>query len=94
MSQIHSAGQDLVLGVYNRFGVVFQAPDSRLDFGSPWAFGHDGAGGSLGFADPPRQLAFGYTTDRVPTPAGADTRGLALALAVRNIIRATRPTRR
>ena len=30
-------------------------------FGVPCVFGHTGASGSLGFADPDHQLAFGYT---------------------------------
>jgi CubicO group peptidase (beta-lactamase class C family) len=59
MTQIHASGQDLVLGVHNRFGLVFQNADSRLDYGSPWAFGHDGVGGSIGFAEPAYDLAFG-----------------------------------
>lgn len=90
MSQIHSAGEDLVLGVDNRFGVVFQAPDSRLDFGSPWSFGHDGAGGTIAYADPARNLAFAYVPSRIPAPPGADSRGLALSKVVRDCLREIR----
>jgi CubicO group peptidase (beta-lactamase class C family) len=81
MAQIHSNGPDLVLDVSTRFGLVFQVPDGRLPFGSPWAFGHDGAGGSLAFADPKTDLAFGYTTRRMPAPPGCDPRALRLAHA-------------
>ena len=87
MSQIQANGTDLVLGIETRFGLVFQVPDARLDYGSPWAFGHDGAGGAIGFADPARDLAFGYTTSRVPTPAGAHQPGLELARKVRACLR-------
>jgi CubicO group peptidase (beta-lactamase class C family) len=90
MSQIHSAGEDLVLGINNRFGVIFQAPDSRLDFGSPWSFGHDGAGGALAYADPARNLAFAHVPSRMPAPPGVDPRGLALAKAVRECLREIR----
>jgi CubicO group peptidase (beta-lactamase class C family) len=85
MSQTQVAGLDLVLEIHDRFGIVFQTPDSRLTYGSPWAFGHDGAGGSIGFADPAHDLAFGYVTYRTPVPAGADVRGLALAAATRGM---------
>jgi CubicO group peptidase (beta-lactamase class C family) len=87
MTQIHSAGPDLVLGFNTRFGIVFQVADARLDYGSAWAFGHDGAGGSIGFADPASGLSFGYVTRRMPVPPGADQRGLALARTVRTCLR-------
>lgn len=93
MSQIHATGTDLVLGIETRFGLVFQVPDARLDFGSPWAFGHDGAGGAIAFADPARDLAFGYTTSRVPIPAGAHQPGLDLARKVRACLRSGRHSR-
>ena len=58
MTQIHASGRDLVLDVDNRSD-SFQNADERLDYGGPWAFGHDGAGGSIGFADPVQGLALG-----------------------------------
>lgn len=64
----HSAGDDAVLRRPSRFGLGFQltAPHYQKAGGylplvpSPGAFGHFGAGGSLGFADPEAGLAFGY----------------------------------
>jgi CubicO group peptidase (beta-lactamase class C family) len=57
-----SNGNDLVLQRPSRFGLGFQLtqPERRLG-PSPRSFGHFGAGGSLGFADPDARLAFGYT---------------------------------
>ena len=63
-----SVGPDLVLQVSTRFGLGFMLPQERRDarFGpSPRAFGHPGAGGSLGFADPDNRIGFGYVMNRM-----------------------------
>jgi len=85
VSQLQVAGPDLVLGGETRFGVLFQKPDPVKDFGTAAAFGHDGAGGALGFADPGTRTAFGFTTSTVPVPGGADRRALEVARLVRRI---------
>jgi CubicO group peptidase (beta-lactamase class C family) len=85
LSQLHTAGNDLVLGKHTRFGLLFEKPWPGLDFGTARAFGHDGAGGALGFADPVTGIAFGYVTDQVPSPGGADPTAVAMAEAVRTI---------
>lgn len=56
---------DLVLQRPTRFGLGFQLtmPERRLG-PNPRAFGHFGAGGSLGFADPDTRLAFGYAMNQ------------------------------
>ena len=56
---------DMVLERPTRFGLGFQLtqPEQRLGR-SPRAFGHFGAGGSLGFADPGARLAFGYAMNQ------------------------------
>ena len=61
----HSCGTDFVLDRPSRFGLGFQLtqPERPLGTGRR-GFGHFGAGGSLGFADPDQQLAFGYTMNR------------------------------
>nr|WP_240897874.1 beta-lactamase family protein [Kineococcus vitellinus] len=79
------SGRDLVLGGSTHFAVLFEKPSPRLDFGTAAAFGHDGAGGALAFADPGTRLAFGYTTAAVPAPAGADPRALAFARLLRRL---------
>jgi CubicO group peptidase (beta-lactamase class C family) len=85
VTQLQTAGTDLVLGGESRYAVLFQKPTPARDFGTAAAFGHDGAGGALAFADPVTRVAFGYVTGRAPVPAGADRRALALAAEVRRI---------
>ena len=58
-------GPDLVLERNTRYGLGFQLtmPERRLGPG-PRAFGHFGAGGSLGFADPDARVAIGYVMNQ------------------------------
>lgn len=60
-----ASGTDLVLGRPSRFGLGFQLsqPERPLGRGGG-GFGHFGAGGSLGFADPDACVAFGYAMNR------------------------------
>jgi len=58
-------GNDVVLQRPTRFGLGFQLtmPERPLGPGAR-AFGHFGAGGSLGFADPDARLAFAYAMNQ------------------------------
>jgi CubicO group peptidase (beta-lactamase class C family) len=58
-------GEDQVLQRPTRFGLGFQLtmPERRLGPG-PRSFGHFGAGGSLGFADPDAHVAFAYAMNQ------------------------------
>jgi CubicO group peptidase (beta-lactamase class C family) len=58
-------GEDVVLQRPTRFGLGFQLtmPERRLGPG-PRAFGHFGAGGSLGFADPDAHVSFAYAMNQ------------------------------
>lgn len=60
-----SDGHDVVLDRPTRFGLGFQLtqPDRLLGPGSR-AYGHFGAGGSLGFRDPDADLVFAYVCNR------------------------------
>ncbi len=66
-AQEQSFGPDAVLRVTTRFGLGFMLSQPS---GGGWfspnagAFGHPGMGGSIGFADPEAQLAFGYVMNR------------------------------
>jgi CubicO group peptidase (beta-lactamase class C family) len=80
--QVQVDGIDLGSGFTQRFGIVFQKPLPRRPFASYQAIGHDGAGGSLAFADPQVGLAFGYITNRL-APAGGDPHADELARAAR-----------
>jgi CubicO group peptidase (beta-lactamase class C family) len=58
-------GDDLVLQRPTRFGLGVQLTMAERPLGpNPRAFGHFGAGGSLGFADPDARLAFGYAMNQ------------------------------
>jgi CubicO group peptidase (beta-lactamase class C family) len=60
-----SCGVDFVLRRPTRFGLGFQLTQPERPLGpNPRSFGHYGAGGSLGFADPDARLSFGYTPNR------------------------------
>ena len=60
-----AVGQDLVLGRPSRFGLGFQLSQPERPLGpNPGSFGHFGAGGSLGFADPYARVAFAYVMNR------------------------------
>ncbi|WP_052851696.1 serine hydrolase domain-containing protein [Streptomyces avicenniae] len=82
----HAVGHDLVLGTARAYGLGFLVAWPSPGGG---AFGHDGAGGSVGLADPRHGLVFGYTRRRFPSrDAAAD--GVRLLRAVRGCARARR----
>jgi CubicO group peptidase (beta-lactamase class C family) len=76
-----SSGVDAVLGLPNRFGMGFMLPVEGANFGSAKAFGHPGAGGSIGFADPEHRLGFAYVTCSMQHLLPIDPRATALIQA-------------
>jgi CubicO group peptidase (beta-lactamase class C family) len=73
-----SAGMDFVLARPARFGLGFQLTQPERPLGpNPRSFGHFGAGGSLGFADPDARVSFGYAMNR-PGPRWQNPRNRAL----------------
>jgi len=67
--QEQTFSQDRVLGLPLRFSHGFMLsqadrPDCRYGRGAR-AFGHPGAGGCIGFADPDYQIGFGYLTSQM-----------------------------
>lgn len=61
-----SNGDDLVLGRVSRFAHGFQIPLPERNFGPVGqSFGHYGAGGSVGFADPVNRIGFGYVMNQM-----------------------------
>ena len=78
----HAYGPDLVLQRPSRFGLGFQLTQPERPLGpGPRAFGHFGAGGSLGFCDPDAGVAFGYVTGQMG-PRWQNPRNRALIDAV------------
>ena len=76
-----STGPDAVLQLETRFGLGFMLPQRARDarFGpGERAFGHPGAGGSLGFADPDARIGFGYAMNQMGPSILLDVRPLAL----------------
>jgi CubicO group peptidase (beta-lactamase class C family) len=75
-------GEDLVLRRPSRFGLGFQLTQPERPFGpGPRAFGHFGAGGSVGLCDPDRGVAFGYVTSQMG-PRWQNPRNRALINAI------------
>ena len=67
LTREHSIGEDKTLLAQTRFGLGCMldqpnVPNATFGLG-PKAFGHPGAGGSIGFADPEREVAFGFVTN-------------------------------
>lgn len=74
-----SSGVDAVLGVPTRFGLGFMLPQPEARFGpSASSFGHPGAGGSIGFADPEHRVGFAYVMNRMGSSLLLDPRPAAL----------------
>jgi CubicO group peptidase (beta-lactamase class C family) len=77
-----SVGEDLVLGRPSRFGLGFQLTQPERPLGpGPSSYGHFGAGGALGFADPTAGMAFAYAMN-LGGPQWRDPRAFALIDAV------------
>jgi CubicO group peptidase (beta-lactamase class C family) len=74
-------GNDQVLIFETSFGLGFMTSSPFAPFGGPGSFGHPGAGGSVGFADPDNGIGFGYVMNRMLTNLSGDprTRGLVAA---------------
>lgn len=85
MQEEHSRGVDRTLLAPTRFGlgVMLEQDYEGGGFGmGPAAYGHPGAGGSLGFCDPDAQVGFGYVTNTMGPYVLMDPRALALSRAV------------
>lgn len=83
LTREHSVGQDKTLLTQTRFGLGCmldqpQVPNATFGLG-PKAFGHPGAGGSVGFADPEREVAFGFVTNTLGPYVLMDPRAQKLA---------------
>lgn len=83
MTREHAVGEDKTLLTQTRFGLGCmldqpEVPNATYGMG-PKAFGHPGAGGSIGFADPERDVAFGFVTNNLGPFVLMDTRPQKLA---------------
>jgi CubicO group peptidase (beta-lactamase class C family) len=81
-------GPDLVLmNLDLQFGLGFMVPSSIVQLGGPHSFGHFGAGGSAGWADPDAELAFGYVMNRMDIGLAGDRRCYSLMNACYDALR-------
>lgn len=87
-SRPHVAGRDLVLAVETAFGLGFSL-DSDMVARRAGSFGHEGAGGALGFADRDRRLGFGYVMNQLTASLGTDRRARRLVEAVYGALSST-----
>lgn len=75
-------GLDKVLNINTRFSLGFmlsQDDQENASFGpNAKAFGHPGAGGSLGFADPESEIGFAYTINQMGSHILIDPRATQL----------------
>lgn len=81
-----ASGPDAVLPADMAFGLGYMVPMARIPMAGPGSFGHDGAAGALGIANPRHGLAFGFVSDSVVSQ-GADPAASDLAQAVVDAIR-------
>jgi CubicO group peptidase (beta-lactamase class C family) len=64
------------------FGLGFMTFGPITTMAGPGSFGHAGAGGSLGFAQPSSGIAFGYVMNKMEMNLAGDSRVIALTEAV------------
>lgn len=82
MTEQRTSGPNTVLlDLDIQFGLGFMVPSSLITVGGPQAFGHFGAGGSMGWADPDLGLAFGYVMNRMDLGLAGDLRSTRLVEA-------------
>jgi CubicO group peptidase (beta-lactamase class C family) len=88
MSTVESEGEDRILLLPTRFASGFMKTidnrpgDSVILGPNPEAFGHGGAGGSIGMADPVARVAIGYVMNQMGAGILLNARGQSLIDAV------------
>ncbi|MGR6922912.1 serine hydrolase domain-containing protein [[Actinomadura] parvosata] len=75
-------GPDRTLYLGTSFGLGFMRPSMTFMVRSPSAFGHSGAGGSIGVGDPERGLAIAYVMNKMASAISGNLRGHRLLQAV------------
>lgn len=78
-SRSQVSGPDKVLAVETSFGLGFSL--NSVSSGARGPFGHEGAGGSLAFADRSKGLGFAYVMNQLTASLGADRRARRLVEA-------------
>jgi CubicO group peptidase (beta-lactamase class C family) len=81
-----SHGPDSCLVLTSRFGMGFMLDGEFSPLLSSGSFGHPGAGGSLGYADPEARVGYGYVMNQMAGGIAGDPRTVALNDAVRSCL--------
>ncbi len=78
-STVTPAGEpDACLIMPTTFGMGFMTHGQFTPYSGPGSFGHPGAGGSVAFAQPERELSFAYVMNRMAENLANDRRAQAL----------------
>jgi CubicO group peptidase (beta-lactamase class C family) len=88
-STTQTSGNDRVLFLETTFGLGFMTSSVFAPFGGAGSYGHAGAGGSVGFADPDNGLGCAYVMNRMMTNLSGDPRSRGLIAAVYDAIGVT-----
>ena len=78
-----SNGPDACLVADSQFGCGFMLDGTMTPMLTPTSFGHAGAGGSLGYADPESKVGYGYVMNQMGGNLTGDPRTIGLTSAVR-----------
>ena len=88
-STTQTSGADACLVFETTFGLGYMTASPFSPYGSARSFGHAGAGGSVGFADPENGIGFGYVMNRMLANLSGDPRSQGLVRAVYEAIGVT-----
>jgi CubicO group peptidase (beta-lactamase class C family) len=80
-TQLTTGPNYVLLDMDVQFGLGFMVRSALIPIGGPRSFGHFGAGGSMGWADPEAALAFGYVMNRMDMGLAGDARSADLVQA-------------
>jgi CubicO group peptidase (beta-lactamase class C family) len=84
----HDLDQVLDLEIRKGLGYFLHGPNAESIPDSPGAFGHPGAGGSVGWADPAHELALGFTKTLLVSPADRwEATDVLVSAKVREVLR-------
>ena len=65
-----------------KIGLGFWRASPAAPFGGEGSFGHSGAGGSYGFADPEHELAVGYVMNKMSEGVVVDPRSSGIVSSI------------
>ena len=77
-TQLTRGPNAVLLDLDIQFGLGFMVRSDLIVLGGPRSFGHFGAGGSVGWADPDAELAVGYVMNRMDLGLAGDVRSTGL----------------